>query len=381
MGDHLSDPRALRLLSANLGEISSLAGLFRRVAGQAEVAAAGLRGAEQDPTWTGEAADAFRSDLGKLPTHLDDVQASYGEAADALDTYGAHLEPIQAQFQSICGQLTDTRWRLNAALAQLGFAGPHLPRQMHDEVWGLERRSFELLDEFDAIRSVVRSRVFAAVATAPVHHWWQPVPSPAGSPAPVTGDDAVSAPSPAPPMLAAVAATAPSATASATSGGSSGKHAKRGKHTSTRTSARPKAKHAKRGRHRPTRATGGPRKKRARGGTGSGTETFGGGTGSGTQTIGGPPVKRTGGGTGSGTQTFGGGPPVKHTGGGATGSGTQTIGPGSTTSTTTRTTGGTTVTTVSGTTSTATQTIHWTTVTIAGGGKGTSTQTIEWTTF
>ena len=100
MADPLSDPRATRLLSADIGEIATLAGGFHTVAGQARTAAAGLRGAQNDATWTGGAADAFRAQVGKLPGDLDKVQQSYGDVATALDTYGHGLEPIQIAFRA-----------------------------------------------------------------------------------------------------------------------------------------------------------------------------------------------------------------------------------------------------------------------------------------
>jgi len=326
MGDPLSDPRGLRLLSADLGEISSLAGSFHQLATQAQTAAAGLRGAENDATWTGPTADAFRSDLGRLPTYLDYAEASYREAADALDTYGAHLEPIQAQFRSLSAQLTDARWALDRGW---GHA-----RHMHDEAWGLERRCYYLLDEFDVIRAVACSRVFDAGARAPMHRWWQPLPAPA--PGPVNDMPVAVAPL-APPALAALQSTQPSAEgpASVASGESSEKHAGRGKRRSKPTGGEARKKRVRRRKRGSARTSGGSREKHAGGGVGSGTETIGGGpptkhtqpgTGSGTTTIGGgPPTKHPQPGTGSGTTTIGGGPPTKHPQPG-TGSGTETIG-------------------------------------------------------
>src|ERR1700744_3701154 len=120
MGDPLSDPRAHQLLSASPSEVASLAAQFRRVAQQAETSAAALRGG--DGTWTGGAADAFRTQLGKLPGDLDKVQQSYGEVAQALDTYEAELGTLQSQFRSLSTQLSDARASLSSANTQLSNA-------------------------------------------------------------------------------------------------------------------------------------------------------------------------------------------------------------------------------------------------------------------
>src|SRR5580692_10168899 len=104
MANPLSDPRAARLLAASPAEVAALAGAFHRVAGQAQSSAAALRGANGDATWTGGAADAFRKQLGELPSDLDSVQHSYGDVATALDTYEGQLGPIRSQFQSLATQ-------------------------------------------------------------------------------------------------------------------------------------------------------------------------------------------------------------------------------------------------------------------------------------
>ena len=209
MGDPLSDPRANGLLSADLGEVSALAGLFHRVAGQCQTAAAGLHGAN-DATWTGAAADAFRSQLGKLPDDLGNIQTSYAGVAGALDTYGAHLEPIRTQFVSLTTQLTDARSSLATAQGQVATArtnlstatsGPHATwstpavinahtelqgaigtaGRLADEVSGLETRGYHLLDEFDTVRGAARGRISEAGGRAPSHHWWQSVSSAVGN--------------------------------------------------------------------------------------------------------------------------------------------------------------------------------------------------------
>jgi uncharacterized protein YukE len=200
MGDPLSDPRAQRLLSADTGEIGSLAGTFRTVAHQAQTAAAGLRGAQGDARWTGGAADAFRSQVGKLPGDLEKVQNSYGEVATALDGYESQLGPIQTQFRSLATQLSGAQSSLTTAQGQqsqaktslsTATAAPHATAgttavvnahtalqsangavgRLQDQVSGLQGRGFHLLDEFDTIRGQARSTVSSAAGIAPSHSW------------------------------------------------------------------------------------------------------------------------------------------------------------------------------------------------------------------
>jgi uncharacterized protein YukE len=200
MGDPLSDPRAQKLLSASTGEISSLAGAFRSVGTQAEVAAAGLRGAQNDATWTGSAASAFRAQVGKLPGQLDKVQHSYNEVATALYRYESGLGPVQSQFKSLATQLNSARSSLSTAQGQLTTArsdlttatsAPHAKPtspavvnahtalnnaatnvgNLQGQVSGLESRGYQLLDEFDTIRGHARSVVSSAAGIAPSQSW------------------------------------------------------------------------------------------------------------------------------------------------------------------------------------------------------------------
>jgi uncharacterized protein YukE len=201
MGDPLTDPRAHGLLTADTGEIGSLAAAFHRVASQAQTSAAALRGANADGTWTGQAADAFRTQLGKLPGDLDKVQHSYGEVATALSAYATGLEPLQTQFRSLASQLSTTRSSLSTAQSNLSTAKSSLSTanaaahatsstpavvnahtavsnasgavgNLQGQVSGLESRGHQLLDEFDTIRGHARSTVSSASGIAPSHGWF-----------------------------------------------------------------------------------------------------------------------------------------------------------------------------------------------------------------
>ncbi|MFZ1993528.1 MAG: hypothetical protein WAU75_05415, partial [Solirubrobacteraceae bacterium] len=201
MADPLSDPRAGRLLAADTGELATLASGFHTVTGQARTAAAGLRGAQNDATWTGGAAEAFRAQVGKLPGDLDKVQHSYGNVATALDTYGAALGPIQSKFRALVSELKAAQSDLSSAQSQLATAksdltaatsAPHATittpavvdahnavqsaggstGRLHDEVSGLQSRGMSLLDDFDTVRGQARTAVSDAAGIAPSQGWF-----------------------------------------------------------------------------------------------------------------------------------------------------------------------------------------------------------------
>ena len=202
MADPLSDPRAAATAVRGHRRDGHPGGRVSHASpSQAQTAAAGLRGAQDDATWTGGAADAFRAQVGKLPGDLDKVQQSYGEVATALDTYGAELGPIQNQFRSLASELEER------PIQPLGGAGPAVdgqeqsdrPRPRHrtrsprprrwstpttrssrasgavgrlqDQLSGLQSRGMALLDEFDTIRGHARSAVSSAAGIAPSQGW------------------------------------------------------------------------------------------------------------------------------------------------------------------------------------------------------------------
>ena len=124
MGDPLADPRAQQLLRPIRARWPT--GLeFRKVASEAERRRR-LFGRADDGTWTGSAADAFRTQLGKLPGDLDKVQQSYGEVAQALDVYEGDLGPLQTQFRSLARQLTTALGNLSTAQGALSTAKGNL---------------------------------------------------------------------------------------------------------------------------------------------------------------------------------------------------------------------------------------------------------------
>jgi hypothetical protein len=200
MGDPRSDPRAAWLLAAEPSEVGALAGAFQRVASQAQSTSAALRGAHGDATWTGQAADAFRTQLGQLPGDLDKVERSYQEVGSALDAYEGQLGPIKSQFQQVISQIEAAQGSLTSAQGQLTTAqgslstatsAPHAKPtspavvsahsavqtasaqvgRLQGELSGLESRGFGLLDEFDTARGRARSAVSGAAGIAPSESW------------------------------------------------------------------------------------------------------------------------------------------------------------------------------------------------------------------
>lgn len=199
MSNPLSDPRAQALQSANPGEVTSLAGQFRRVGTQAETAMNGLQGAHNDATWTGQAADLFREKLGKLPGDLQKVAQSYGDAATALTTYGSQLGQLQSQFSALVPQIMSAQTSVSNAQNNLATARGALTTAQttagvkpsdpkisgaqtavsnaggaaigaQGSLDGLDGRAFRILDEFDHVRGQARSAISTAAGIAPEDH-------------------------------------------------------------------------------------------------------------------------------------------------------------------------------------------------------------------
>ncbi|HWF73829.1 MAG TPA: hypothetical protein VG186_10825 [Solirubrobacteraceae bacterium] len=209
-GDPRNDPRAHDLLSADPGVVSGLAGMFRTVATQAQSTADGLRGADGDATWTGQAATAFRQGLGKLPGDLGKVTSSYQEAADAMNAYEGELSTLQHSFQGVAARLasadahlasmqsslTGAQNALNQAQAKLttsAMLGPLKPLpsvpansplianvgaatsavgNAQSDIAGLSAQGFRILDAFDSARNAAKGRVSSASHVPPHRSFW-----------------------------------------------------------------------------------------------------------------------------------------------------------------------------------------------------------------
>jgi cell wall-associated NlpC family hydrolase len=195
MTDPLSDPRAQDLLAALPDDVSALAANFRTAAHESHETARGLRAARNDGVWTGRAANAFRRAIGRLPLELDKVRTGFVEVADALTTYEPQLARIKNDFVQTIGSLNDAQARLAPAHATAKAARTTLRTvahgqavkpgaltadelsvaraegavgDLHVEITRLNRRAYDLLDEFSSVRHACRAAVSAARSTAPV---------------------------------------------------------------------------------------------------------------------------------------------------------------------------------------------------------------------
>jgi hypothetical protein len=204
MSDLMSYPGAAGLVAADPGEVGLLASLFGTVAAQATQSRGGLLGAQGDATWTGAAADAFRTKVGKLPGDLSNVARSYGDVAQSLNAYESELGPLQTQFMSVLSQIDGLQGSLTSAQGQLSNAQSSLTSatnaaeakptssavvqahgavtaasgavgRLQGEIAGLERRGQQLLDEFNTTRSRAITAVSHAAGYAPQQSWWSSV--------------------------------------------------------------------------------------------------------------------------------------------------------------------------------------------------------------
>ncbi|HWF52880.1 MAG TPA: hypothetical protein VG294_19705 [Solirubrobacteraceae bacterium] len=210
MSDLRADQRAKDLLAADPGVINELVAMFRTVAAQAQTTADGLRGAAGDATWVGNAADAFRHGVGRLPDDLGKVTSSYQEAADALGAFEGEVSSLKPAFQSILSQLQSAQSQLATAQNQLAgaqsalntaqaqataksFTSPLSPlvivptssplhtavnaasgaiSNAQGEIDALTSRGFQLLAEFASGRGHAQGRVSAASSVPPHRGFW-----------------------------------------------------------------------------------------------------------------------------------------------------------------------------------------------------------------
>jgi hypothetical protein len=201
MSNLLADPRARDLLAAQPFEVSAIADGFRLVSIEAGDIATGLRGAQNDASWTGEAATAFRAKVGQLPGQLDKVHESFGDAAAALDTYEPDLAGLQTQFRSIVSQLQDAQTSASTLSTQLSADRSNLSTaksakgassstpavqsaqtavssttsalsQANSDVTGLESQGYRILGEFETARDTCCSRISQAGSIAPHESFW-----------------------------------------------------------------------------------------------------------------------------------------------------------------------------------------------------------------
>jgi len=195
MTDPLADPRTAELLGADPQAAIVLAGVLRKAASESSYTSLGLAAVQHDGTWTGRAADAFRSAIGRLPGRLGRLGAGLETVAQALVHYESSLADIQPAFVNVIAELERAEARLPAlAKVQSGADGALLTAAVTPgtgraelgraeveaaradgavsgclgEIARLRRRAFELLDEFGAARQSATAAIVAARDGAPV---------------------------------------------------------------------------------------------------------------------------------------------------------------------------------------------------------------------
>lgn len=153
MTDPLSDPRARDLIAAVPGELGNLASGLAQAAGDSALTAHGLSAVQQDPSWTGPAADAFRGSLARVPRQLGRIQSRLAIVSTALAAYEDGLVEVRAAFVRTVARLADAEARASSPLPAGGWEG---------EVERLRALAARLLDEFDALRADCRGRIASA---------------------------------------------------------------------------------------------------------------------------------------------------------------------------------------------------------------------------
>ena len=194
MVDLESDPRSNDLMLARPAEIALLADYFRRAAQESGSTATGLRAAQNDGHWHGDAADAFRRAIGRMPGRLDSLSAGFRDAGAALSAYEAALTRIQTAFGQAIGAIQSWSAQIGPARTAADTALIDLRQLLHrpgtrrsvilaalqdveradgrlgditDIVGRLYRSASALLDEFEHQRTACRSQIAAARRLAP----------------------------------------------------------------------------------------------------------------------------------------------------------------------------------------------------------------------
>jgi cell wall-associated NlpC family hydrolase len=200
--DPLTDPLAAALRNARPDDLALLQRDFLNAAEQARRTGRGLTQAAGDAQWTGAAADAFRTAVGELPTHLEAIDAGYSSVASALSSYIDRVQQYQSQFAGDTAQLEEAQVRQDgqqetydtarAAFDKVlhGAPGPGhaaalsraqgelnaAQRQLdywNGQVSQLTSRAAEVLEDFLMSRETCRHLVSLAASAAP-----QPVVKP-----------------------------------------------------------------------------------------------------------------------------------------------------------------------------------------------------------
>jgi uncharacterized protein YukE len=134
----LPDPDAIEDLANHYGQVRDQIGEVQEQ----------LQGADQDTTWTGAAADAFRQGLGDLPGELTKAHNSYNDMAITLSAYADGVRSWVGQYRSLAQQANDVDCELEQAKYALQQA-----KATGADTTSLQARVDSLNDELSSLRS------------------------------------------------------------------------------------------------------------------------------------------------------------------------------------------------------------------------------------
>jgi hypothetical protein len=151
--DPCSDPRAAELMAIDDSTLSALIGRFVDATRRASFASRGLTAAATETVWTGGAADAFKSSIGKLPRQLDQVLNSYYGVRAALEAYQTEVDQLKLRW---------TRSVAGIEQAEGPYQAPAEHRRVSPAYEQACAGGTSVLDDFDAARSVLCSAIDTA---------------------------------------------------------------------------------------------------------------------------------------------------------------------------------------------------------------------------
>ena len=145
----------------------------------AAVTAQGLRGADA-AQWEGDAGDAYRKALGKLPTVLDQVHDSYMSALGAFAAFSETTFELQGKYRTFQSDLAAKRSSWESALtstysdAHTGWAHIH---RLQDDLRTICARGWSILGASNDALSDLQGRLQPLIDSAPAIHEsdWQKV--------------------------------------------------------------------------------------------------------------------------------------------------------------------------------------------------------------
>ena len=150
MTDPCNDPRAAELMAIDDTVLAGLIGRFVDATRRASFASRGLSAAAGETVWTGEAADAFKGSIGRMPRQLDQVLNSYYGVRAALEAYQTEVDQLKL------------RWTRSVAAIEQA-EGPY---RTASSTLSTETRSLEQLLTAQARGADVSSRQVLACSTA-----------------------------------------------------------------------------------------------------------------------------------------------------------------------------------------------------------------------